>query len=456
MSTQRPLIYFVAGCFAVITSSGFASALLDPQQFVVGWKLELPSEQAFYDVPLTNEIYQYGRSLNELAVLDGNGNAMPFYCITIRSRAISEKSTTLGVSPIYVRQKDGSVADLSITTQGDKTDVVITRSADKEPESEVVAFIVDAREVTGTPTAIELEWIPLDRPFLMTVSIEHSDDLTQWRRVGGGSIASLEIEGTSVTHGRIDIAGSERGYYRLRWNRRVSDWQLERVVLTTSALTEMATFDWIDLSAARVPAEDTQENALYFDVGGSLPTMSVDLVFPAKNRWANASVYLGSSIDGPWRQLSTRRLFYDIEFEGERLTSEALGLHRVEARYWKVRFNSKTRTDGMQLRLEYPEERLRFAANGEPPYLLVGGTLSDQAGPDTTFAAVMHELGPDMTKIATARLSARTVLGGSAALEIPTPFPWRTLYLWVALLAAVLIIGLMAIKLARDMFARGK
>ena len=371
MRTQRLLIHIIAGCLAVITSGGIASAAVDPQQFVSGWRLELPSEEAFYDVPLTNEVYRYGRSLHELAVLDGNGNPMPFYRVTTPSPIVSEETTTLGVSPIYVQQEDGSSADLSITTQGDKTDVVVTRPANKEPVSEVVAFVVDAREVSGTPTAIELEWSPLDQPFLMTVSIEHSDDLTRWRRVGGGSVASLAIEGASVTHGKIDLAGSERGYYRLTWNRRVSDWQIERVVLITSALTDIVTFDRIELSAGANPSKDTQENALYFDVGGSLPTMSVDLVFPAKNHWANASVYLGNSLDGPWRQISNWRLFYDINFEGERLTSEALSLHRAEARYWKILFDSKSRTDGVQLRLEYPEEYLRFAADGEPPYQLV-------------------------------------------------------------------------------------
>ena len=56
-------------------------------------------------------------------------------------------------------------------------------------------------------------------------------------------------------------------------------------------------------------------------------------------------------------------------------------------------------------------------------------------------------------KIATARLGDRAVLGGPAALEIPTEFPWKTVYLWLALLAAVLVISFMVMKLARDMSA---
>jgi predicted MFS family arabinose efflux permease len=68
----------------------------------------------------------------------------------------------------------------------------------------------------------------------------------------------------------------------------------------------------------------------------------------------------------------------------------------------------------------------------------------------------MSALDPGKTKVSTASLSARTVLGGPAALVIPTEFPWRTVYLWVALLAAVLVIGFMAVRLAREMLAKNK
>jgi len=454
IQSARPLL--TAVCTVAVAVSGIAFAALDPQKFVAGWRLDLTSEGAFYDVPLTHEVYQFGRSLNELAVLDANGEPMPFYRVAVPSAAVSEEYSTLGVSPIYVRQGDGAAADLRVTTQGDRTEVVVARPTDKDPESEVVAFIVDAREIEGTPTAIELVWRPLDRPFLMSVSIEHSDDLTRWRTVGRGSIASLAIDGASVTHGKIAITGSERGYYRLKWSRLVSDWQLESVVLATSAVTELATFGQVDLSPIEVPEERASEDALYFDAGGALPTTSIDLVFSDKNRWGNASIYFGNSTDGPWQRLGSRRLFYDIDFEGERLASEPLSLRRVEVRYWKVLFATKTGADDVQLSLEYPEEHLRFAANGEPPYQLVGGTLSNEAGPDTTFAAVMSALDPDKTKVATASLAARTVLGGPAALVIPTEFPWRTVYLWVALLAAVLVIGFMAVRLAREMLVNNK
>jgi hypothetical protein len=330
---------------------------------------------------------------------------------------------------------------------------LIKRPDHDESTAEVAAFIVDARGVESSPFSMELQWRPLERPFLMKVTVEQSDDLNNWRRVGSGSIAALAIEDASLAHRKIEITGRAGGYYRVTWNRSVDDWVLDRVELITSSLTDQATFGRVDLSALPVVPENAPANARIFDAGGALPVTGVDLVMPDKNQWVNASVYAGSSIDGPWRQVRNWRLFYDVEFEGERLQSEPLDVGRVEARFWRVLFGKDIAPDGVELSLEYPEERLRFSANGEAPYQLVGGTLLQEAGPDPTLAAVMKALSPDASKIARVRLGQRVNLGGPEALVVPTELPWRTVYLWIALIAAAAVVGFMAIKLARDMFA---
>ncbi len=82
--------------------------------------------------------------------------------------------------------------------------------------------------------------------------------------------------------------------------------------------------------------------------------------------------------------------------------------------------------------------------------MLVGGTLLDEAGPDSTFASVMSALEPEQRRVQTASLSARVELGGAAVLEPGFEISWRTVLLWAALIAAVAIVASMAVKLARD------
>jgi hypothetical protein len=89
--------------------------------------------------------------------------------------------------------------------------------------------------------------------------------------------------------------------------------------------------------------------------------------------------------------------------------------------------------------------------NGGAPYTLAGGTLSKEAGPDATLAAVWSELEPPATVVPFATLGARRELGGAAALVAPQPFPWRTAGLWAVLVVGVLVVATMAVRLAREM-----
>jgi hypothetical protein len=451
MAIRSPRVSILLGVLAAAGAAQLAAAVLERDQFAVGWPIELSGHGPFYDVPVTYEVYRYGRTVNELAVLDKAGNAMPFYRVELPAPTISEERTSLGVSPIYLQEEDGAVADVSVATRGDRTDVTVTQAQGETLEPEAVAFIIDARDAESIPHAFELEWRPLDQPFLMTVLIEHSTALSGWQGVGSGSVASLSIDGGTVMHNRVAVKGREGGYYRVTWDHRVSDWQLEGVSLISSRETEVAKRRTIDLSPIEVPKEHAVEDAVFFDVGGELPTTAAQLAFTGDSGWAAASLHWAKAIEGPWRRVARSHLFYDISYERERLESPPLRLGRIEARYWRVTFAPELAPPGIELRLQYSEENLRFAANGQPPYILVGGTHLEEAGPDPTFAAVVTALDQDQRPVAQANLGPRMVLGGESVLEPPMEFPWRSMLLWAALAVAGLAVGWMAIRLAREL-----
>jgi hypothetical protein len=88
---------------------------------------------------------------------------------------------------------------------------------------------------------------------------------------------------------------------------------------------------------------------------------------------------------------------------------------------------------------------------GGAPLLLAAGTLAEDAGPDATFAAVWSEISPAPSGVPVAQLGARRELGGAAVLSAPKPFPWRTTALWAVLAGGALVVGGMAVRLAREM-----
>ena len=436
----------------VLLAASMPAAGLAPEQFAVGWPLEVPEEPGFFDIPLTLQMYQDARRLEELAVLDLGGEPMSFYRVNAPAPARAERRTELAVSPVHATQSRGGDIQVEIDERRPRSSVTVTRSGEAA-EAAITAFIVDARATSTAPSAIELQWRRLPQPFLMEVRIEQSQTLSDWRPVGRASIAALSIDGTELVHGRVPVGAAPGGYYRITWSRTVTDWHLERAVLIGAVPApdprlSRARFAPIERAAT---TGETEVRTLHFDLGGRLPVMAVTLDFTAANRWARGRFESSDSLDGPWQVRSSSRLFYELAYEGEELVSGAVDVGRVEHRYWRAVLDEAPLPGAVELSVAYPQEHLRFVAGGIAPYMLVAGTVSPAAGPDPTLEAVWKDLRPARAAPRVAGVGQRIVLGGAAALEEPFVLPWTTLLLWAVLGAGVIAAGTLAVRLVREM-----
>jgi uncharacterized protein DUF3999 len=447
MSKRRMLLR--ASAAAAAAAFAAAAMALDPLAFVAGWPIEAPADAKVFDVPLTAEVYAASQGIEQLAVLDANGEPQAFFRRSPPSNAPTERRVVLEASPLY----EGGAAmtpSVGVTTGQRGTTVTVTPGS--ASSTKIVGFVLDAREVEVAPSALELDWRALPQPFLLDVAVEQSEDLTHWRGVGRASVAALSVGGTEARHARVPVRAGAGGYLRVTASGAVADWQLLRATLISVA-TEPAmplSVRIAPLSADAAPV-DGPPGALYFDAGGPLPVSTVTLAFGDNDGWVQAEVAAARSLEGPWIPVARRALIYALSFEGREFTSDALAVGRHEARYWRVVPAAPPRGERLMLVLEFPQESLRVAAGGGAPYLLAAGTLADEAGPDATLASVWSRLDPPAPAVPAATLGPRRELGGAAALVAPRVFPWRTAALWGVLLLGVLVVGTMAVRLAKEM-----
>jgi hypothetical protein len=438
-----------SGAAAAAAALAATAAALDPQLFVAGWPIEAPSEAEVFDVPLAADVYAAASGLDQLAILDANGEPQAFFRRMRAPTAPVEEGIVLEASPLYAGGAAGAPR-VGVATGDRGTSVTVTPGAAGTPA--IAGFVLDARDVETAPVALDLDWQALPQPFLLDVSIEQSTDLTSWRSVGRASVAALAIGDPQVRHARVPVRAIARGYYRVTPRGAVADWRLLRATLVSTA-AEAATplrVRVVPLAASAAPA-DALDDALYFDAGGALPVESLTLAFAANDGWARAHVAASRSLDGPWTTVAYGELFYALSFEGNELASPPLRVGRREARYWRVEPSAPLRGEPPELALQFPQEYLRVAARGAAPYLLAAGTLAEEAGPDATLASVWSALDPPAEVVPFASLGARRELGGAAALVAEWTFPWRTAGLWTVLFAGVLVVAVMAVRLAREM-----
>jgi hypothetical protein len=427
------------------------AAALDPLEFVAGWPIDAPAGAEVFDVPLTAEVYAAAESIRQVAILDANGEPQPFFRrASATPSAPTERRVVLEASPLYVGGT-AAVPSVGVTTGPAGTSVTVVPGSASSPS--VAGFVLDARAVDAAPVALELDWRALPQPFLLDVAVEQSTDLTSWSSVGRASVAALSIGGAEVRHARVPVRASAGGYYRITPRSSVADWYLLRATVVISEGQQPAAPPSIRLLPLVVPvkSDDLSVDNLYFDAGGSLPVESVALVFAAGDGWVRGNVAVSRSMEGPWIPVAYRELFYSLSFEGREFASEPVKLGRQEARYWRIVPDAPLRGQRLELELSFQQEQLRVAARGGAPYQLVAGTLADEAGPDATLASVWSALDAPAVTVPLATLGARRELGGAGALVAPRVFPWRTAALWAVLVAGVLVVGAMAIRLAREM-----
>jgi hypothetical protein len=436
---------------AAIAGAALAAAAvaLDPQEFVAGWPIEAPANAEVFDVPLTAEVYGALDNLTQLAILDATGEPQSFFRRIEPPAAPTERGVVLEASPLFVGGPAGAPS-VGVTAGPGGTSVTVTPGEPGSPA--ITAFVLDARAVEAAPVALDLDWRALPQPFLLDVAVEQSADLTNWRSIGRASVAALSVGGADVRHVRVPVRASAGGYLRVTPSKTVAGWYLLRATLVSTA-ADAATPLRVQVAPLQegAGADDGPRDALYFDAGGPLPVSAVTLSFGADDGWVRADVAAARSLDGPWIPIAYSELMYRLSFEGREFSSEPIKVTRYEARYWRVVPTAPARGMRLELALEFPQEMVRVAARGSAPYLLAAGTLAEDAGPDPTLASVWSALESPAPAVPLATLGARRELGGPAALVAAKPFPWRTISLWAVLIVGVLVVGTMAVRLAREM-----
>jgi len=436
---------------AAIATAALAAAVeaLDPQEFVAGWPIEAPANAEIFDVPLTAEVYAALDSLEQLAILDANGEPQAFFRRGEPPAARSERGVVLEASPLFVATS-AAAPNVGITAGATGTSVTVTPAAPGSPE--IAGFVLDARAVETVPVALDLDWRALPQPFLLDVAVEQSTDLTTWRSVGRASVAALSVGGAEARHVRVPVRATAGGYLRVTSSGAVAGWYLLRATLVSTTADDATPLRaQVAPLPEGAPGDDGPPGALYFDAGGPLPVSAVTLSFGADDGWVRADVAAARSLDGPWIPIAYGELMYRLSFEGREFSSEPIKVTRYEARYWRVVPAASPRRGRLELALDFPQEMVRVAARGSAPYVLAAGTLAEDAGPDPTLASVWSTLEPPAPAVPLATLGARRELGGPAALVVAKPFPWRTTSLWAVLIVGVLVVGTMAVRLAREM-----
>jgi uncharacterized protein DUF3999 len=437
-------VLWIAG---FLTCSNLAQGqVTSPKDFAYG-QLAIPArDAAAYRFPIPLTVYQntYREDLADLRVFNAAGVVVPFSLSRPVTQASSHK-TPVAVPLFPLHEGTRILIDgMHLTINSSSSAVNLQTQNGTTTNAGVRQYLLDARALDATLSTLQLSWPDAASEYVGRLSVETSDDLAVWRSlVTAAPIANLRANGQTLVENRVELPPTKANFWRLSWVGIAPSFELVHVLAEPAArLTEpnRASLDANGVAASKNPREYD------FDLGAHPPVSRVNVLLPDPNSVFDVELSSRFSANAPWRMIAHSG-FYRLKTPGAEQQNASLEVSPDTDRYWRARVlgAGNSPQSPPQLHVEWIPNEVTFLAQGHAPFLLAYGNAS--AG---SAEADWSHL-PDSLEIATASLGPVEVTGGRARLLAePLPFPRARFALWSVLLLAVIVLGWMAYRLAKD------
>ena len=440
-----------------------AQALADdgPTAYANRVELAIMPGAAFYRVELPFAVHQgvTRPDFADLRMFNGIGEPVPFgFAVSNEPAPGAMVRITLPLFPLRAQdERTGAGAlDLRIRQKPDGTVISVTSGGDRPGASQrpLFGYLLDASANRRAINALVLDWKPVVGGVNVRAGVEVSEDLKHWRTVvSGAPLLDLSFAGQRLRQQDIALDRLQARYLRLSFVG--APVELSGVAASLVADTPAAVRRTVTVAGGAVAGRPLEYQ---FDLGAALPVDRVAFELPQINTVAPAELLARERDSDPWRAVAST-VIYRLAGAGGEVTSPPLAVPVTGARYWLLRLNPASGgLGGGEVRLQagHLPRHLVFVARGAEPFVIAYGKRA-RAGEKAMPVAAALPLGsliPDYRpgvewSLPAARAGA-AVTHNPAAVEsgFADRFEPRKLGLWAVLLGAVLVLALMAWRLA--------
>lgn len=439
-----------------------------PEAFGYGASIRVEGNAAIYGVALPEPVYRETAraDLGDIRVFNAAGEAVPFAFVPRPADAVAPPAgVTLPLFPL--RAPAGAEAeglDIRVQRAADGTIVnIAARDASPGDRDRLAGYLIDASAFKGPLQALELA-LAGTGDLVARVRVEASDDLATWRTLAADApVVRLTAEDQRLTATRVLLPAQQAKYLRLSWPAKGPVVELTDVQAQSPATVVEPTRLWV--SAQGIAAKE-RPGAYDFDAGGRFPAERIRVVLPEPNTVAYVTLLSRTAPDAEWRPVRVAAVYRlqgglqsPLQGAGSELVNPDLVVGGSGARYWQLRVDPRSGALGRgapRLEFGWVPQQIAFAARGSAPFLLAWGNAAAQPAslpietlvPGYRRDAAGRQGGADaLVAIAPAALGEPRPIAGASALEPRTD--WKRVVLWGSLVAAVMLLGGMAWRLAR-------
>ncbi len=446
MSRYKHCLVMLIACAGQVQAQSGANRPASPQDFAYE-RLAIPTrEAAAYRFALPLAVYQntVREDLGDLRIFNADGAVIPFSLSRPTPQSSIQKTPVpVPMFPLH----DGArilLDGLRLTiNSGGSALALQTQNGTSIATAAVRQYLLDARAIDSAVSALQLAWQDGAPDYTGRLSVEVSDDLAAWRSlVAAAPIANLHAAGRSLIESRVEVPVTKAKYWRLAWLGMAPGFELSGVLAEPAAGLTEPERESLEVNGSADPKSSGEYD---FDLGGHPPVSRVNVLLPDPNSVVEVELSSRSTPVAPWRTI-IRAGFYRLKAPDGEQQNAPLGVASDSDRYWRARvIGAGASPQSLRLHVEWVPTAVTFLAQGHAPFLLAYGNASA-----TAAEADLSRL-PNTLETAAATLAPEQLAGGASRLMAkPAPFPCMRVVLWSVLLLAVLALGFMAYRVAKE------
>lgn len=440
----------------------------DPEDFARGVPIRPAAEGAAQRFPLPADVYRWVTrpDLGDLTLYDADGNVVPYALRRPRSDPRHTPWQPLPLFPLPEPRPAAAGGGVDIELGEGGTVVAVRGPAATRPGE--VGYLLDVSDFPRAPTALRLSWPASANDFVARLRVEASDDLSRWRSlVSEATVAALHARGEAIRIDTIEIPASRAAYLRLLQLGDGPPVAFDAAeARSRSALEESR--EWLTLpgSPRSGPAEAGAGTGrgFEFQLPGHFPVDRVGAVMEADTFLLEARLLARRTPDERWQDLGTQR-FYRARVDGQLVESQPARGTELNYRYWRLEPSDEPESPP-SLRVGWQPDEMIFVRQGATPYLLAYGRAGfqgrqwpvaelldrlDSGSADSGADPAQRDRDAELLALPAAAVGDPQELGGPSRVEArPQPVAWRTVTLWLVLLAGVGLVALLAYRLVRS------
>lgn len=443
----------------MLTANAFAGQRSDYAQ---EWPLRLAREDGgAFRVVLSEAMYRaaHDPGLADIEVFNAAGESLPATLLGPEGASAQEWPRQVLDVPWFMLPRsanaDGDGLDWKIRAERDNRGRILRVDAtlgDTTAETGPEDLLLDLSQVVEPLAALRLDWSDATPPFRITLDVSGSDDLQHWHHVAEGVIADLRNGTENLRRDRVELGRENRfRYLRIAATPPQTPPALNAVYAEIAPPPPEPEWRWISIDGQE---QRDGEHVFYrYRVDARIPARQLDVRANAGNSVASWTVLSRDDAQRPWIIRAGPWTGYRVASGDsvESSTPQPLTAS-VRDRDWRVDAAPPSNAPPV-LVLGYRPEVLVFLAQGEGPYTIAAGSANVRrrdAPIATLLDALRRRHGADWKPYPALPEASRVLSGDAALVAAPKPAQpqdWRSLLLWIVLVAGTLLVVAMALRL---------